>query len=696
MGALTAAFELTAHPHLRERYDITVYQQGWRLGGKGASGRNHRYHERIEEHGLHLWMGFYENAFNVMRRCYAELGRPAGAPLATWQDAFKPLHSGGVGELLGRRWSLWLSDFQSNRRLPGEGEELFSLAHNLVELGEMILLGATILLGPPGLIQRTVMELGSTVSRLARDAAARLASMTGAGELYRAFLDWQRLLSETPGRLRDAAGALGGLMDSLWARVEPVFSAQDSVRHLFIIVDIFATCFRGAIADGILFEGFDVIEHRDLREWLRSHGARPVSYNSPLVRGTYDLVFATGPGATLSAGTALRFMSRMVLDYRGAIFWKMQAGMGDVVFAPMYEVMARRGVRFEFFHTVRKLRLAPEDPTLIDEIVLDRQVRLVPGLDAYQPLRDVQGLPCWPSEPLYEQLERGAELEAGWSGKNYNLESWWSAWQPAEQLTLRRGRDFDLVVLGIPLGVLPFICEELIAHAPAWKQMVEKIPTVPTLALQLWFRPELHELGWRGPRGVVDAGPDPFSTWADMSHLLQREDWRGSSEPPRTLAYLCGRAPEGELPGPEAHGFPAEQVARIKQEAVTWLERNARLFWPAATRADNPAGLDYKVLVDAEAREGEARLDAHYVRVNNDPSERYVLSPMATARYRLRPGQSGFRNLYLAGDWTKTGLDLGCIESAVMSGMIASRAISGSPERVIGEQDPTLPKLRLR
>ena len=40
VGGMTAAFELTATPELRERYDVTVYQLGWRLGGKGASGRN--------------------------------------------------------------------------------------------------------------------------------------------------------------------------------------------------------------------------------------------------------------------------------------------------------------------------------------------------------------------------------------------------------------------------------------------------------------------------------------------------------------------------------------------------------------------------------------------------------------------------------------------------------------------------------
>src|SRR4051812_25352824 len=91
-GSLAAAFELTATPELRERYTVTVYQLGWRLGGKGASGRRRTGAEaqRIEEHGLHVWFGFYENAFDVIRRVYEELDRPADAPLRTWRDAFHP------------------------------------------------------------------------------------------------------------------------------------------------------------------------------------------------------------------------------------------------------------------------------------------------------------------------------------------------------------------------------------------------------------------------------------------------------------------------------------------------------------------------------------------------------------------------------------------------------------------------------
>jgi len=46
---MAAAFELS-HPRHGGKYAITIYQMGFRLGGKGASGRGPS--DRIEEHGL--------------------------------------------------------------------------------------------------------------------------------------------------------------------------------------------------------------------------------------------------------------------------------------------------------------------------------------------------------------------------------------------------------------------------------------------------------------------------------------------------------------------------------------------------------------------------------------------------------------------------------------------------------------------
>ena len=48
VGAIAAAWALS-DPAARERVEITVYQLGWRLGGKGASGRNAAQAQRIEE-----------------------------------------------------------------------------------------------------------------------------------------------------------------------------------------------------------------------------------------------------------------------------------------------------------------------------------------------------------------------------------------------------------------------------------------------------------------------------------------------------------------------------------------------------------------------------------------------------------------------------------------------------------------------
>src|SRR5690606_7721667 len=50
LGSLSAVFEITEQPDWQQRYEITVYQTGFRLGGKGASGRNPDACQRIEEH----------------------------------------------------------------------------------------------------------------------------------------------------------------------------------------------------------------------------------------------------------------------------------------------------------------------------------------------------------------------------------------------------------------------------------------------------------------------------------------------------------------------------------------------------------------------------------------------------------------------------------------------------------------------
>ena len=95
---------------------------------------------------------------------------------------------------------------------------------------------------------------------------------------------------------------------------------------------------------------------------------------------------------------------RGALPVPGSIFWKMTAGMGDVVIAPLYQALRRRGVQFEFFHRVDALHLDASRQA-VDAITMGRQVRLADGVDHYEPLTTVRGLPVFPDAPLLDQIE---------------------------------------------------------------------------------------------------------------------------------------------------------------------------------------------------------------------------------------------------------------------------------------------------
>src|SRR6185437_12146985 len=116
ISALTAAFELTEHDP-DNSYDITVYTQGWRLGGKAAVGRDLSRYDRAYEHGLHIWAGFYDNAFDVVKRLYARLGKDEDA----WKSCFTPLNHFTVMESLDDDWKPWLIEFPPNALEPGLG-----------------------------------------------------------------------------------------------------------------------------------------------------------------------------------------------------------------------------------------------------------------------------------------------------------------------------------------------------------------------------------------------------------------------------------------------------------------------------------------------------------------------------------------------------------------------------------------------
>jgi hypothetical protein len=170
--------------------------------------------------------------------------------------------------------------------------------------------------------------------------------------------------------------------------------------------------------------------------------------------------------------------------------------------------------------------------------------------------------------------------------------------------------------------------------------------------------------------------------------LIPRERWQEIGHPVGSIAYLCSRLadPPGFTPPPRSdHAYPFGQLERARQNLNEWLRSEVRQIWPYAGQTCDPNQLNYDWLVDPQDRQGIARLDAQYWIADWNPSDRYVLSVAGSTRARLRPDQSGYDNVVLTGDWTLNGISSGCAEAATMSGMHASRAICGYPQRIVGE-----------
>jgi uncharacterized protein with NAD-binding domain and iron-sulfur cluster len=686
MGSVVAAFELTSTPELRARYDVTVYQFGWRLGGKCASGRNAEHGQRIEEHGLHVWFGFYENAFRVMRDAYEELGRDPSDPLHDWRDAFKPCDSILLYEEFAKHWRGWSFDVPRNPLTPGDQldlPEFWEIAHTMLDylLGRWGALKAT----NPHAAQATAPlppRLPFGVDRL---AAELLGWVFGRIHPERAMADALRLAerltaegTDTPQHRSFLWKAIDEFKAWMWKHVVRPHLGDDDLRFFFTMMDAGTTILQGIVEDDLIERGFDEANGEDLREWLRRHGAQPITVDQgPFVRALYDMAFAYVDGdiqrPSMAAGTALNDILRLFFTYRGAFAWKMQAGMGDTVFTPFYDVLERRGVKFELFHWVSKLGLSA-DRHLVETIEVIPQVHLKDG--SYAPFVQVNGLRCWPSQPLWDQIVDGDRLRA----EGVNLE--WEK-NPLDHAprVLRRGEDFDIAVCGISVAALREICQELIEDSgnPRFRAMVENAHTTMTQAFQLWLNRPNQRLGWPfHDNSVMTAYVEPLDTYANMSHLIPREGWPPDAQV-EDIAYFCGVLKE------DPRDTQERTNERVHENAVKYLQSDALGIWPDSAAADG--SFEWRLLADAKNRSGPDRFDSQYWLANFQATERYVLTPAGSVEHRLRTDESGYENLFLAGDWTKTGLDAGCVEAAVMSGMQASRAISGSPALIVGEDE---------
>jgi uncharacterized protein with NAD-binding domain and iron-sulfur cluster len=691
IAGLAAAWELSRPDRDDPVGPITVYQRGWRLGGKGASSRG--VHGRIEEHGLHVWLGYYENAFRLMRECYAELDRAITdpqAPIRDWTDGFVRAGRVGLAERDRDEWLPWIANFAEDDSAPGapDADRAPMSVSELVRRSLSLLRDLATSLPPrravpggPALVLSSNPAPPAPPEPSARAASdlvrdAEVLALVTALELSAAASAAGAQLAASDDRLQPfVRTSLDGLVRRLRDEIEERVRDDAATRRVWHVVDLVSATLRGVAADGLLTDpqGFAAIDDWDYRDWIAHHGAGPDTLDSPLVRGVYDLVFGYEHGdpqrPRFAAGTGLLLSAKLFFDYRGAIFWKMTAGMGEVVFAPLYEALARRGVRFDFFHRVDALRL-DHTRTRVAAVDLGVQVALRDGVQEYDPLMRVGGLPCWPAAPDRTQLAADPDDALD------DLDSYWSAHPDARVLTLREGDDFDVVVLAIPVGMHEHVCGELIANprTPMWRAMTDALGTVATQTMQLWLTVPEPLLGAHAEDVTVSGFPGAFHTRASMSHLLAAEAWPPDARPASVLYFCHTLTDDGVAPPAHDADYPARQLARVRAQAVEFLRHDLAHGLPAAA-----AGGDFRwdLLVDDRGAQDEQRLDAQYLRANVDPSDRYVLSLPGTGRLRLRADESGYRNLVLAGDWIDTGLNAGCIEAAVMSGIQAANAVTG-------------------
>ncbi len=675
LGGLTTAFNLTA-PEQQGRYEVTVYQLGWRLGGKCATGRNADIADRIQEHGLHVFMGQYQNAFAMVQALYREAADP---PFPDWRQGFTQQPAMSLMEQVDGQWVPWVIEAPVFPGTPGIDPPP-SLWTRILQILRWIL-------DQTRQVHAAAFQAAAAhpepwwrrLPAIALADARAAAHAVEAGALAAAIDLVEALESGATAHRADShaklAGHLHSARDWLGGGVGASIAVDTELRRFWIIAELGLSTLIGGLRDGLFLDAAANLERvnaLDYKSWLKSHGASTAAVESALVRSLYDLIFAYPEGdwqgeGNVEAGTM--FVSLMnTACYQGSIIWQFNTATGDLVMTPMYEVLAARGVRFEFFSRVDAL-VPAADGGSIASVRIGRQVALKSG--SYSPLRTLpSGQRVWPDRPLDDQIVDGGALKAA----DVDLESRWTPWpDAAPSLTLAAGRDYDLLVLAIPPAAHPTICGALMAQKPAWDAMVHAVWTTATQSFQTWLTADQAKLGWTYPAMVGGYDQTALDSWADISPVLATESWPATSGVV-SEQIACGPLPCPPFPPPVGElGYPAAMKGAVDVTAQGYLNKDAGTFWKSFNGGP-PRGV----------------VASTYSRANIDPSERYTLSVAGSTKFRMTAGGSSYDNLYLTGDWIRNGQNLGSFESTTTSGLLTSHAISGWPATVPSVDAATL------
>ena len=193
--------------------------------------------------------------------------------------------------------------------------------------------------------------------------------------------------------------------------------------------------------------------------------------------------------------------------------------------------------------------------------------------------------------------------------------------------------------------------------------------------------------GWTLPSPVLSNFVNPLSTWSDMSQVIPMERWPKGAV--GDISYFTGsqRGPT-HCPSPKDDPeFEKRHTKEAYEQSLRFMKENITTLFPDAVDPTSPPSFDFDLLVAPEgAPNGPERMKTQYWRSNCGPSERCTLPLPDTNQYRIKAGETGYKNLVITGDWIDNGFYIACFEGAVMGGILGARAVSGVRFPIVGEE----------
>lgn len=708
-ASLAAAYYLGKQT---ERYEVELYSLGWRLGGKCAAGRNPHRDDRVEEHGLHAFVGFYENGFRTMREVWEDAGLPIAVGSEPYDyaagegpvaNAFLGCDDVGVFEKYQGQWRYFATPQTFNGKIPGQ----------VPEGGEDVV---------PGFGH----VIASALRRVAQDTEAILGHAkvdSGHFEAHKPPSAWTRIVNALEGfvdleshKLHEALQALVGYVETLAidAIAHEIESGSRLFRGIAWLLELVRSGLRKVLGDWMqdepevyfIWQGldvlltaliglihaktvnFDVLDRYDLRQWLLANGMDERNRDASAITQVYETLFAHGQTPRpddMAAGVGLRWFMLVSFLYKGYPAYFFKYSCPQTMVTPYYLALQKFGVKVNFFHEVLDLQIeGTGEKRRLSGVKMRVQATTKDGA-SYDPLVHVQGnpraIPAWPTEPKFEALAQGEALQA----RGIDLESPWSGWEGVHEKVLELGTDFDHCILGVPVSVFGAIAKQLTdasspSHSTQWTDMVEGMKVIRTISAQLWFREPMTSLTTH-PYGMLTSYALPEPSMGDFTHLLDWEPWAKRDGGPKSVAYHTGSTTAMTVAQgypDESPDYPATELRSWTADFGDWLEEHYAGMYDRIESYEQMLG----VLAAPEGKTGAERLHHQYFNVSVHPSDHYVLSQPEGMAVRLGQAESHVQGLFLCGDWTRTDLSCGCVEASTQSGMLASRVISNEPRYI--------------